>query len=395
MILENTRVCPICESSKKKIIKHINISVPIDFILPVDYNIVVCDDCGFVFNDVPFSKCFDDYYANYKGNTNFNIPTEDNYILNQEKRISKHVKSANFIERNTELEKDASILDIGCSYGGTLSILKHKGFSNLYAIDLDVESINYLKNTGINSQVGSIFSDNIPEFENKFDLIILGHILEHLHEPKKAISNISKWLKPNGKIFIECPDLYQYPQTIPFPGFFAEWEHVNHFSIISIMNLMNNFRLKSYDTGRIYVLIENFPCLYAIFEKSNEIREYCKTKNDENCMLKSLTIPNEIGSKTLLKIANLENKEIAIWGAGQYLYRLLSHTQLKGSNIKYIVDKDEKKQKDTLLNIQVSSPEVLKDFKGTIVICSTTAKDYILTDIQTMGLTNPVVIPFI
>ncbi|MGA2781164.1 MAG: methyltransferase domain-containing protein [Smithella sp.] len=392
--MKNIRPCPICDWRNKKLIKHIKLVVPDDFILPSEYDIVACKNCGVVYNDVPNSNSFDEYYTNYKENTNFTIPSEAAYALTKEKRESRHIISADFIEASANIDKSAAILDIGCSFGATLTALQQKGFSNLNALDLDSTSINYLQQIGINSKVGSIFSENIPEFENKFDLIILGHILEHLHEPREAIVNIKRWLKPKGKIFIECPDLYQYSSTSGFPGFFAEWEHINHFSIISLMNLLNDFRLKSYDTGTIYALIEDFPCLYMIFERDEINRKLYKTKNDEISMLKSLTVPNEKGKKILLNIENLKNKEVALWGAGQYCYMLLSHTPLSENNIRFIVDKDEKKQGKKILGIEIMNPEILKDFTGTIVVCSTTAKEYIVSDIKEMGLTNDVVIPF-
>jgi SAM-dependent methyltransferase len=388
------RPCPVCYGRKKKIIKHIKLIVPDDFILPVQYDIVACNNCGFVFNDVPNSTSYDVYYANYKENTNFTIPSEAAYALTKEKRESRHIISANFIERSASVDKSASILDIGCSFGATLSALKQKGFSNLNALDLDSASINYLQQIGISSRVGSIFSEDIHEYDNKFDLIILGHILEHLYEPKKAIANIKKWLKPKGKIFIECPDLYQYSITSGFPGFFAEWEHINHFSIISLMNLFNDFRLKSYDTGTMYALIEDFPCLYVIFKRDEMNRQIYKTKNDEIAMRESLNAPNEKGRKILLNIENLQNREIALWGAGQYCYGLLSHTKLSERNIKFIVDKDSKKQGKIILGREIMNPQILQSFLGTIVVCSTTAKEYIISDIKKMGLTNDVVIPF-
>jgi len=392
---ENNRQCPICDSSNKRQIKHIKNVVPDDFMLPSEYDIVVCNNCGFVFNDVPDSKCYADYYSKYKENTNFSIPSEPSYVNTKVKRENRYFSSVDFIKNNAKISQSAAILDIGCSFGGILTILKNEGFSNLFALDLDTISIGCLREIGINSREGSIFSEDIPEYTKKFDLIILGHILEHLHEPKKAISNISKWLKNDGKVFIECPDLYQYPKTSPFPGFFAEWEHINHFSIVSLMNLMNNYSLRSYRTGTIYALIEEFPCLYAFFEKSDEINELCKTKNDEISMLKSLSIPTEQGAKTLVNIEKLKGNNIAIWGAGQYCYMLLSNTSLSNCNIQYIVDKDEKKHGKSILGVEIMGPQILKDFNGTIVVCSTTAKEYIVSDIQKMGLTNDVAIPFI
>jgi FlaA1/EpsC-like NDP-sugar epimerase len=111
-------------------------------------------------------------------------------------------------------------------------------------------------------------------------------------------------------------------------------------------------------------------------------------------MLRSLTVPTGPGAKLLSTVAKLKNKEIAIWGAGQYCYRLLSHTPLSSSSVRFIVDRDEKKHGKKILGMRVMSPEVLKNFEGTIVVCSTTAKEQIINDIQQMGLTNLVVVPF-
>lgn len=392
--MSDNRKCPICCSEGKKVIKHIKIIVPEGFLLPSEYDMVTCQYCGSVFNDVPYSDAYDEYYSNYKSNTNFTIPSEDSYLTNKEKRENRHWKAANFIANNAQVDKDADILDVGCSYGATLSVLKKKGYTNLFGLDLDEKSVSFLRESGITSKRGSIFTEELNEFNDKFDLIILGHILEHLHEPKKAIKNISRWLKPNGKVLIECPDLYQYPKTSKFPGFFAEYEHINHFSIISLMNLMSDFNLKAYSSDTIYALIEDFPCLYTLFEKSDSNNSICKTMNDEICMKNCLLKPNKHGEVVLENIERLKDDEIALWGAGQFLYRILTHTPLNKCNIKHIVDRNPDKWGRFYFNIKIEEPRSLLDFKGKIVICTTTSVDSVLADINSLGIKNELIIPF-
>ena len=94
----NNRPCPVCYSNNKRTIKHINNIVPNDFILPSEYDMVVCDSCGFVFNDVPDSKCYNDYYSQYKENTNFSIPSEPDYMQTKGKRESRYFTSVAFIK---------------------------------------------------------------------------------------------------------------------------------------------------------------------------------------------------------------------------------------------------------------------------------------------------------
>lgn len=389
----NYRNCPICNEKRVKNISDINLEVIEDFLLPTEYSIVACSNCGHVYNDVEFTNGYTEYYSNYQDVSNFTVPDENDHdYMSME---SRYLKSAVFIDNYCEIDKSDKVLDVGCSYGGLLINLKKMSYDNLYGLDMDDKSLENLKNNGISVKRGSIF-DVINDFEGSFDLIVLGHILEHLHNPKAAIENVSKWLKPNGKILIEVPDLLQYPATSPFPGFFAEHEHINHFSLISLMNLMDDYRLVASYSDRIYALIPNFPCLRAIFEKCNLKNEVIYSKNDEIAMEKSLTTPNEYGEIVVENIDSIKNDEIIIWGAGMYSYRIMTHTNVKNMNIVAIVDKSQSKHGKMVLGRSIKDTTLVKRFPNAVIlVCSTTKCNEIIEDIRANGYENRVVIPFI
>ena len=49
-------------------------------------------------------------------------------------------------------------------------------------------------------------NENIKELENeKYDIIILSHVLEHLGDPKQILTYVSRLLKENGCVYIEVP----------------------------------------------------------------------------------------------------------------------------------------------------------------------------------------------
>lgn len=378
MTIEN-RKCPICDCKTHNVIKHIKMIVPENFILQSEYDLVNCCNCGFVFNNVLNCKEYDEYYKSYTG------ADAKQYVITEEQKILNS-KTSRFIHNVSEICKNDVILDIGCSYGITLGILKELGYSNLYGMDLDISAIDYLNQQGINGKIGSIMSD-IEEYNEKFDLIILRHIIEHLHEPKKAIQNVKKWLKPNGKILIECPNLQLYYETNSFPGSFIEYEHINHFSLVSLMNLMDDFNLRVYETSA-----EIYPTLRAVFEiNQDRSRIISKEVNDEALMNQSLMVPNENGKIVLSNIERLSDTEIAIWGVSIYVYRLLTHTPLKNCNIKYLVDINPNIQNQKIIGISVLNPKVLEDFNGTIVICGQASAESIKNNIKLLGLKNKVV----
>ena len=69
--------------------------------------------------------------------------------------------------------------------------------------------------------VCDICSD-VTELENKYDKIVCIAILEHVYDPFKAVINLKKMLKNNGKIYGYVPYLFYYhaPKDLKFQDYF-------------------------------------------------------------------------------------------------------------------------------------------------------------------------------
>ena len=112
-----------------------------------------------------------------------------------------------------KLSIDASstinILEVGCACGSTLLKLKeiYKD-CNLYGFDINKESTDIAKCIdNANIKCVDIESDDILFEENKFDLVILLDVLEHLRDPWKLMKKIKKALKKEGQIIISLPNI--------------------------------------------------------------------------------------------------------------------------------------------------------------------------------------------
>lgn len=390
------RICPVCDHNEVKVLSKINLAVIEDFPLPKAYDLVACSKCGHVFNDVAYTEHYNDYYSNYQEVSNFSVPTKDGSDTPENKLESRYLDTAKFIGYFGDVNKNDHILDVGCSYGGVLLHLQEMGHENLYGMDLDRKSLEHLNQFGIQTIRGSIFDEQLDQLNGKFDLIILGHILEHLERPRAAIENVEKWLKPNGKIVVEVPDLLQYPMTSPFPGFFAEHEHINHFSLTALMNLMQNYQMKASYANRIFALIPNFPCIHAVFEKSEIKSKLIYSENDEVAMRTCMEVPNQYGRIVLDNIERLGNREVILWGAGMYAYRLMTHTAITEKIIIAVVDKSKNKHGKKVMDIEIQDVDFIKKAPhAVIVICSTTKCDDILRMIKENQFENEIIVPFI
>jgi len=108
------------------------------------------------------------------------------------------------------LNKESSILDIGCGSGNMLKLLNKNKFSNISGCDFSTGAINLtLKKHAKNIFVANIL--NLSDFNNvKYDVIICSEVLEHIGDDSKAISNLYELLNNEGILIISVPYNMKY-----------------------------------------------------------------------------------------------------------------------------------------------------------------------------------------
>ena len=114
--------------------------------------------------------------------------------------------------------KETRILDIGCSGGVLLKILKSKGYLNLTGIDFSPEAIAQCKKNGLDNVF--VMDAHTPAFaDESFDLIISSDCLEHLKDDELALKSWQRILKRGGEAVIFVP---------AFMSLWSEHDIINH-----------------------------------------------------------------------------------------------------------------------------------------------------------------------
>lgn len=98
-----------------------------------------------------------------------------------------------------------TILEIGSGGGSILKRLSDLSFGdNLYSIEISKTAVETIHQRNIKSLVECKLFDgyNIPYKDNKFDLVILTHVIEHLEYPRKMLYEASRVA---NYVFVEVP----------------------------------------------------------------------------------------------------------------------------------------------------------------------------------------------
>lgn len=97
-----------------------------------------------------------------------------------------------------------SVLELGPANGVMTDIL-YPFFSDYTIVDgADFFVKNLLERYPNIKGYTSLFEEYVPK--QKYDNIVLGHVLEHVEEPCRILKNCSSWLNEGGRILVAVPN---------------------------------------------------------------------------------------------------------------------------------------------------------------------------------------------
>lgn len=350
------RPCPICQQSSVERLHTMRFALPTSSPLPISYDVVACGHCGFVYADTAGRA--EDYARHYTDFSLYEDPTTATGSGGGD--ADKHrfdVMASLFCQ---EFHPATRILDIGCGSGGLLRTLRDRGFHNLVGMDPSAGCVSQLTQLGISGVQGTL--DSISESVEKFDLIILSHVVEHLLDPVGAVAALRRILAPNGRIYLEAPDALRY-QAYPFvPFYFFDAEHINHFDSASLANLAvrSGYAVDCIANKDIPVAGGHlYPTVYGIFSsmpgpgprevsKAEELRP-ATARYVENCTAQ-VSYLFEFDMKLKPDVP------LAIWGAGSFAQRFMELPWVRQRQILAVVDRDRRKHGLTFAGCTISGP---------------------------------------
>jgi SAM-dependent methyltransferase len=324
---------------------------------PFTYDVVACERCGFLFADnIPSQEAMSrDYAESYKYGYNAAIPKglekiHDDIFSEMQGWILKRYPD---IERGT-----LKILDVGCSIGSLLHRFKQAGYLSATGIEPSRHCCAIAKEKyGL-----SLFQGDVAAYgkREKFHVIMLTGVLEHVEDLHTMLSSIIELLEENGALVIAVPDAGNFSDDprAPFDEF--SLEHVNFFTGQSLSNLLCGFDFAPVHSVHIPAKFYNSNSVIGFFEKHPGIfsRDSVGRTRIESYIRISTAKVASIEAMIDLIIEGDEG--IIVWGAGSLTARFLSTTSLGTAKIEAFIDSNQGLWGKKLNGVTIQSPEYVR-----------------------------------
>jgi ubiquinone/menaquinone biosynthesis C-methylase UbiE len=109
--------------------------------------------------------------------------------------------------------KAQSVLDLGCGKAAWLKRLETEGFKKLVGIDWNPDDTE----TGAVKIIkGDLEASDIGLGTEKFELVTMIEVIEHMSNPGKLLEHASRHLDDNGMVLITTPNIHSLIQRIKF-----------------------------------------------------------------------------------------------------------------------------------------------------------------------------------
>lgn len=275
-----------------------------------------CEDCGCLqISEIPedLPKYYPTNYYSFnesdsKGSfiKKFLILKRDKYALLHKGFLGKKLcdkfppNSIFDLISKTNINKYSKILDVGCGDGDLLNELNEFGFNHLLGIDPFIEEDKLINGTL------HIKKASITDLNEKFDLIMFNHSLEHMPNQLETLKKVKSLLNENGTCLIRIPTVSSYVWE-KYGVNWVELDAPRHFYLHSLKSLDVLAKQASLNIKDIEFDATEFELLGSE-QYSHGITQQSERSYSVS-MDKSIFTPDKIDEfKNLAKKLNIEHK---------------------------------------------------------------------------------------
>ncbi len=204
-LVDKTRLvpCPLCDGRRFQVLAD---SDRYD----MDLQTVGCLGCGLVLsNPQATPEALDEFYSQHYRHYYQKVDQPSEAYIREYRKDERAAETASYLMARRMLPAGGSVLDIGASEGCILKALRDlQPTLALFAVEPNPSFGAFAA-----QHAGCTVHQSLAPLQaagNRFDLIILNHVFEHLAQPVDYLVELSRLLTADGCIYIDVPDLAHY-----------------------------------------------------------------------------------------------------------------------------------------------------------------------------------------
>lgn len=175
-----------------------------------EYQVVRCTGCGLLFvnprlrREILADVYRHDLYASWEARPG-HVPEEnlrhDIYHHNLDERLDIYRQ---FCAKLASLGLSGSVFEVGSGFGYLLKTMQDHGFT-VAGVELSRYAADFAsRRMGLDDiRCGDFLKEDLGS--RRYDLLLLWHVFEHLHQPNETLAKAAAMLKPGGVMLITVP----------------------------------------------------------------------------------------------------------------------------------------------------------------------------------------------
>lgn len=210
------------------------------------YRVVICPKCTLMYLSPRMDQDqYNCYYVNEYQKNRHNTNTYDQAVLRLERKNSyqKKKEQLSFIEEF--IDRKSKVIEFGSGWGTLLKVISDQYGASVKGLEISslaVEVSRKYYNIETDNRSLEVFLAGPIAPEDRYDVVIMYHVLEHLLDPSKILTDIKKILKKNGLLYIGVPNVADPDEDI---SKFFRIEHCYYFTLQTLKRILekSGFRL--------------------------------------------------------------------------------------------------------------------------------------------------------
>lgn len=194
---------------------------------------------------------------------------------------------------------DAVVVDIGCGDGRLLDILRTACAPDwkLHGVDWSEKAIQHLRSRGYDGRSGDISRLDLSDWQDKFDLVVMHQLIEHVRDPRDILVKMASILKPGGVLSIETPDIDSWDFRLLNKRYWSVYHIPRHFYIFNKDNFVELARETGFDVINTNSLVNPVAWIHSIKSycaDHKSLKRFAKYFHHQNVLMLAIFTPLEI-----------------------------------------------------------------------------------------------------